>query len=132
MDTGIYYFVSGTPDQRHWLYSVTFDCTLRPQRNITQYPLTSELPITKASCSNGINMFHRINKTIGWVHEGRYFTNVLFIDLEATVGTYELRSYGVEQNDIQGVPLPLKKTISFWLFFWLTISWNDPSLPLVK
>ena len=34
---------------------------------------------------------------IGWVHGARYFRNFLFIDLEATVGTYELRSYGGKQ-----------------------------------
>ena len=35
--------------------------------------------------------------SIGSVHGARYFSNGLFIDLEATVGTYELRSYGGEQ-----------------------------------
>ena len=35
--------------------------------------------------------------SIGCVHGARYFTNLPFIDLEATVGTYELRSYGGEQ-----------------------------------
>ena len=33
----------------------------------------------------------------GSFHGVRYTTNGLFIDLEATVGTYELRSYGGEQ-----------------------------------
>ena len=31
------------------------------------------------------------------IHGACYFSNGLFIDLEATVGTYELRSYGGEQ-----------------------------------
>ena len=35
--------------------------------------------------------------TVGVFHGARYLTNLLFIDLEATVGTYELRSYGGEQ-----------------------------------
>ena len=33
----------------------------------------------------------------GCVHGARYFTNFRFIDLEATMGTYELHSYGSEQ-----------------------------------
>ena len=37
------------------------------------------------------------NHTSGWVHRAHYFTNYLFMDLEATMGTYELRSYGGEQ-----------------------------------
>ena len=40
----------------------------------------------------------------GCVHGARYLTNFLFIDLEATMGTYELRSYGGEQYDRQGGP----------------------------
>ena len=34
---------------------------------------------------------------IGCVYGARYFTNFRFIDQEATVGTYDLRSYGGEQ-----------------------------------
>ena len=40
----------------------------------------------------------------GCVHRACYFTNFRFSDLEATMGTYELRSYGVEQYDRQGGP----------------------------
>ena len=35
------------------------------------------------------------------VHGVRYFTNFLFVDLKATVGTYELRCYGGKQWDRQ-------------------------------
>ena len=37
------------------------------------------------------------NVLTGSFHGARYLTNGVFIDLEATVGTYELRSYGGEQ-----------------------------------
>ena len=39
----------------------------------------------------------------GCFHGTRYLTNFLFIDLEATVGIYELRYYRGEQQDRQGV-----------------------------
>ena len=41
--------------------------------------------------------------TMGQSTEGRYIT-YFFIDIKATVGSYELRSYGGEQYDRQGVP----------------------------
>ena len=34
---------------------------------------------------------------LGQFMEARYITTIFFIDLKATVGTYELRSYGGEQ-----------------------------------
>ena len=39
-----------------------------------------------------------------WVSARSYLTNSLFIYLEATVWTYEFRSYGGEQYDRQEVP----------------------------
>ena len=55
----------------------------------------------------------------------------LLTNLEATVRTYELRSYSVEQYDRQG-DASLSKTISFWPFFRTTFSWNDPAMTLTQ
>ena len=41
--------------------------------------------------------WNKQNCVFGSFHGARYLTNGVFIDTEATVGTYELRSYGGEQ-----------------------------------
>ena len=56
--------------------------------------------------------FLTTNLSVGGVHGARYLTNFRFIDLEATVGTYEIRSYGGDQ----GVPWSVKNYLIFDVF----------------
>ena len=105
-----------------------------PVRNITQFKINLTL-ITKSqyfiiSRVENVNNFmigkgnhflwqiyrkKQFYSVDGWVHGACYFTNFLFIYLEATAGTYELRSYGGEQKGRQGVPY-LKKRSHFGCF----------------
>ena len=48
-------------------------------------------------CSDVKEISNDVAYLSGSFHGARYLTNGVFIDLEATVGTYELRSYGGEQ-----------------------------------
>ena len=71
------------------------------------------------------NIYFQLHLIWGSFHGACYATNSLFIAMEATVGIYELHTYGGEQYDRHGDD-NLSKTISFWSFFRLIFPKNDP------
>ena len=69
--------------------------------------------------------------TVGVFHGARYLTNLLFIDLEANVGTMSFAPLAARSRIYRGYHY-LSKTISFWPYLRVTLSCNDPYNPFVN